>query len=124
MILSGWKEIAQYLHCGVRTVQRWEGEGLPVHRPSPHKRSHVIAYSEELDRWIRTGSAPGTEYPKLSTSLIMAQKLRLENKTRMVELRARLFRLRQGLRDLRAHRTRNLIVAQTAEHPATEQRLN
>jgi hypothetical protein len=124
MILSGWKEIAQYLHCGVRTVQRWEGDGLPVHRPSPHKRSHVIAHSEELDRWIKTGRAHGTDYPKLSASLTMAQKLRLENKARMVELRASLFRLRQRLQELRAHRTRNLRAGQTAVHPVTEQRPN
>ena len=124
MILSGWKEIAQYLHCGVRTVQRWEGDGMPVHRPSPHKRSHVIAHSEELDRWIRTGSATGTGYLKLSTSLMMAQRLRLENRTRMGELRASLFRLRQGLQELRAHRTRNLIAGQTAVPPVTEQRAN
>jgi len=34
MILSGWKEIASYLHCGVRTVQRWEVDGLPIYRPA------------------------------------------------------------------------------------------
>ena len=53
MILAGWKEIAKHLRCGVRTVQRWEQRGLPVHRPLPGKRSHVIAYSDELDWFVR-----------------------------------------------------------------------
>jgi chromosome segregation ATPase len=35
----------------VRTVQRWEGIGLPVHRPG--KRSQVIAFAEEIDGWER-----------------------------------------------------------------------
>ena len=30
MILSGWKEMAQYLRCSVRTAQRWQD--LPVKR--------------------------------------------------------------------------------------------
>jgi len=41
MILSGWKEIASYLHCGVRTVQRWEMDGLPIRRPLPGKRREL-----------------------------------------------------------------------------------
>ena len=53
MVLSGWKDIAEYLRCSVRTVQRWERKGLPVHRPVPGKRAHVVTYSEELDSWLR-----------------------------------------------------------------------
>jgi DNA-binding transcriptional regulator YiaG len=34
-VLSSWKDIAQYLGKGVRTVQRWERHlGLPVRRPT------------------------------------------------------------------------------------------
>ncbi len=33
MVLVGWKDIAGYLCCCTRTVQRWEKRGLPVHRP-------------------------------------------------------------------------------------------
>ncbi len=97
MILSGWKEIAGYLHCGVRTVQRWEAEGLPVHRPAPYKRSHVIAHSEELDCWVRNGSSPDSEYQKLSTSLATAQKLYDENRARIAELQERVLRLLEEL---------------------------
>ena len=52
-ILNSWKEIAQYLGRGVRTVQRWEAElGLPVRRPRGHARSSVLALSSELDEWV------------------------------------------------------------------------
>ena len=54
MILSGWKEIAQYTGRGVRTVQRWEHFGLPVRRPGGHLRSAVSATSEDIDTWLRT----------------------------------------------------------------------
>ncbi len=53
MILNGWKEIANYLGRGVRTVQRWEGFGLPVRRPVGGLRSSVITTTEDIDRWIR-----------------------------------------------------------------------
>jgi hypothetical protein len=52
-ILNSWKEVAQYLGRGVRTVQRWEHDlGLPVRRPRGKSRSAVIAFREELDGWL------------------------------------------------------------------------
>ena len=52
-ILSGWKEIANYLGMGVRTVQRYEREQrLPIYRPAG-KCSSVIAIQAELDRWVK-----------------------------------------------------------------------
>lgn len=54
-ILHCWKEIADYLSAGVRTVQRWETEfALPVRRPRGAKRSAVLAFSSEIDEWVRT----------------------------------------------------------------------
>jgi CheY-like chemotaxis protein len=51
--LNSWKEIAQYLGRGVRTVQRWEAElGMPVRRPRGKSRSAVIAVMSELDEWL------------------------------------------------------------------------
>ena len=53
-ILGSWKEIAQYLGKGVRTVQRWEHElKLPVHRPSGGRKGVVIAFPQELENWAR-----------------------------------------------------------------------
>ena len=54
MILKGWKDIAKYLGCGVRTVQRWEVLGLPVRRPGG--RPTVVVLSDDLDAWVRSES--------------------------------------------------------------------
>ena len=54
-VLTCWKDIAQYLGKGVRTVQRWEQEfGLPVRRPNgiEHK-SPVAAHPGDLDEWLQ-----------------------------------------------------------------------
>ena len=53
-LLTGWKEIANYMHQGVRTVQRWELLGLPVRRVTTTSRSPVIAFAEDLDIWARS----------------------------------------------------------------------
>jgi hypothetical protein len=54
-LLTSWKEIAQHLGKGVRTVQRWEHElGLPVRRhEKASSKGSVLIESAELDRWIR-----------------------------------------------------------------------
>lgn len=53
-ILWGWKEIARYLGLGVRTVQRHEVESmLPIRRPGEGDRSAVMAFSDEIDAWLR-----------------------------------------------------------------------
>jgi len=57
-VLGGWKEIANYMHRGVRTVQRWEMFGLPVHRLRNHSRSPVIALAQDLDAWARSLHVP------------------------------------------------------------------
>jgi len=63
--LSGWKEIANYLGKGVRTVQRYEWQmGLPVRRPAGKPRDSVIATKLELDAWI--GASPIREEFHLS----------------------------------------------------------
>lgn len=51
--LSGWKDIANYLGRGVRTVQRYERYmGFPVRRPAGRPRAAVIATKAELDAWV------------------------------------------------------------------------
>jgi hypothetical protein len=66
-ILNGWKEISSYIRRSVRTVQRWEARlGLPVYRPALKDRSAVVAFSDELDRWIsRASPDAGEEYAVL-----------------------------------------------------------
>jgi len=55
--LDSWKEIAAYLKHSVRTVRRWQEEGLPVHRHAHKKRAGVYAYRPELDAWWNDGHA-------------------------------------------------------------------
>jgi CheY-like chemotaxis protein len=56
-ILNSWKEIANYLGRGVRTVQRYERElKLPVRRAAAKDRSAVLAFSDELDAWLEKAS--------------------------------------------------------------------
>jgi hypothetical protein len=69
--LSSWKEIAQYVGKGVRTVQRWEREaGLPVRRPQGEGKGKVLAFPEEIDGWMhsaftRNGDGEESEVSKL-----------------------------------------------------------
>jgi phage terminase Nu1 subunit (DNA packaging protein) len=87
-ILYSWKEMAVFLKCGVRTVQRWEkNEALPVHRHRHWKRGTVYALKSELQEWLRSRdlgekkdsrSVPdfswtsNTHPPKLDTELLYA----------------------------------------------------
>ena len=51
--LNSWKDIANYMGRGVRTVQRYESQlGLPVRRPAGRSRSSVIARREDIDNWV------------------------------------------------------------------------
>lgn len=64
--LTGWKEIAAYLHKDVRTVLRWERQrGLPIHRPPGRRGQSVYAFRSELDAWIRSSRA--ADQPKTDT---------------------------------------------------------
>lgn len=65
-ILFGWKEIANYLDAGVRTVQRYEKlYGLPVRRPAGQSRGAVMATVEELAAWL---TAKPVDHPLESRS--------------------------------------------------------
>jgi hypothetical protein len=53
--LDSWKEIANHLGRGERTVKRWETDrGLPVHRVPGGARSSVFAYTTELAEWLKS----------------------------------------------------------------------
>lgn len=66
-ILGSWKEIAQYLGKGVRTVQRWEHElNLPVHRPSGASKGVVIAFPQEMEKWVKHQVTTGNNEIRVS----------------------------------------------------------
>ena len=77
-ILSGWKQIASHLRQNVRTVQRWELVGLPVHRPKAGPHSQVIAFEEELDVWAE--AAPTGVFKTITD--LKAKVARLEEELR------------------------------------------
>jgi hypothetical protein len=54
-LLNGWKDIANHLGRGVRSVQRWERElKLPVHRVHTEKGQTVYARRAEIAEWLRS----------------------------------------------------------------------
>jgi hypothetical protein len=58
-VLTCWKDIAQYLGKGVRTVQRWERVlGFSVRRIKPGMKSVVLAIPAEIDAWIQAQQYP------------------------------------------------------------------
>lgn len=55
-VLKSWKDISAYLKVGISTAQRWErNHGLPVRRPSSKSGTAVVAFSNEIDWWLKTG---------------------------------------------------------------------
>jgi hypothetical protein len=75
--LHTWKEIAGYLDCGVRTVQRWEEQlALPVRRADGKNRSHVLAMRSEIDEWLKsTFSALRVNGPRRTTGDDLERKI-------------------------------------------------
>ena len=52
-VLQSWKDISAYLGRDVRTCRRWEERlGLPVHRLNGSPKARVMAYKDEIDRWL------------------------------------------------------------------------
>lgn len=88
-VLTSWKDIAQYMGKGVRTVQRWEADfGLPVHRPAGSPRHVVVALPVEIDDWIRRQMWVHEKHSEPDVERLLAEisALRKEN----AELRHRL----------------------------------
>ena len=116
-LLNSWKEIAAYLHRGVRTVQRWESElGLPVRRPRGRSRSAVMAMRSELDEWIKACPVNGdvgknghvapptlfatTEMQRLNSLLLQSHELHTNAYRLRTEVRATLGTLVDNLKKL------------------------
>jgi predicted DNA-binding transcriptional regulator AlpA len=99
--LSGWKEIANYLGKGVRTVQRYERElGFPVRRPAGKSHAAVIATRAEVDAWV--AASPIREEFCLSTRQPDSQRISLDDLKKKVAtmglLREEMIALRAELR--------------------------
>lgn len=97
-ILSGWKQIADHLGKGVRTVQRYERElGLPIRRPAGKSGGSVIATTGELDAWV-TASPIREEFglTRAGINTEMLQQLR-RNVEQMTRLRKEIQEVRHAV---------------------------
>jgi hypothetical protein len=103
VILTGWKEIASHLRCGIRTAQRWEHEGLPVKRVTRTRRSPVVADSDELDAWtLRNPAFLGTVgTPERRATIQRARDLRAEAQRVREKLRLTMADLRNEVASIR-----------------------
>lgn len=106
MILSGWKEIAEHLRCGVRTAQRWERFGLPVRRPVPERRSLVVADPDELDSWRHDNAFWRRKDWDVLAIVERARKLRAEVKQTRARLRSSMESLKKELTRIAAEQQR------------------
>jgi hypothetical protein len=100
--LSGWKEIANYLGKGVRTVQRYERElGFPARRPAGKPHGAVIATIAEVDAWV--DAIPIREQFRLSRMQMDSPTVMLDDLKKRMETMAALRDQMQALRtELRA----------------------
>jgi len=111
--LSGWKEIANYLGKGVRTVQRYERHmGLPVRRPAGRSSGSVVATRAELDAWVKaspirevyclTNPLPEYEHSTRAIKNGLSEMNRLRDQMFLLgaEMKRSLELLRQSVRSL------------------------
>lgn len=120
-ILSGWKDIANYLGKGVRTVQRYEVElGLPVRRPAGRSSGSVVATKAELDAWVsaspirdvfhlsRTTSALSTSTcQEIKNGVLAMRNLRTQMADLEAELRNSLALLSAGIQEIQGELDRD-----------------
>jgi len=100
MILRSWKEIANYLRCGVRTAQRWENQlGLPIRRPGAPDRSVIMAFTEELDQWA--GRINPSASDMVQSSLAAQSDLRQELSDLRLKQRQLIETLRRNVKTVR-----------------------
>jgi len=98
VVFTSWKEIANYLGKGVRTVQRWEIQlGLPVERPNHRDKGIVRASREELEKWVAAGWAARSTKGKC-----IAEELTNLRET-ITELRDENSALKRQLENMRFH---------------------
>jgi predicted DNA-binding transcriptional regulator AlpA len=122
-VLSSWKDIAQYLGKGVRTVQRWERQfGLPVRRPigAPQK-SAVLLYRRDVDEWLAkrfSARPPQNNKTALPNSCLTGSALN-ERIHKSQELRATHFALSEKILESLRLLTENCnsLTSQTVREP-------
>jgi hypothetical protein len=105
-LLCGWKEISSYLHLTVRSAQRWEKAGLPVHRAYESRRSPVVASVQELDSWLRRKTTRARTHVSVLQPVLAAELEEAKSERRRVRRTTR--RLLSSLSSLRTEHRRLL----------------
>lgn len=120
-VLSGWKDIANYLGKGVRTVQRYEIElGLPVRRPAGRSSGSVVATKAEVDAWVSaspirevfqltrtTSGLSAATCEDIKNGVLEMRNLRTQMADLRAELRNSLSSLKAGIHGIRGELNRN-----------------
>ena len=102
MRLDSWKEIAAYVDCSVRTLQRFEKlEGFPVRRFSNGPKSRVCAYTHEIDAWL---SKRPTGNRIADAHLFRIENALMKHQALIAELSKRLDVMKDILAKYRTHR--------------------
>lgn len=89
-VLASWKDIAQYVGKGIRTLQRWERElGLPVRRTHEGPKPGVMAVPAEIDAWVHAlGLRDDRKTNRMRALLQSLRELRAENQELRRQLEA------------------------------------
>ena len=85
-ILNGWKEVAECLRTP-RSPRRWERLGLPVKRVSESRRSPIIAFSDEIERWVQNRKTRH-EFGSIKANIAAFRATRRATRDLVEELRA------------------------------------
>lgn len=110
--LSGWKDIANYMGKGVRTVQRYGRErGLPARRISGKPKASVLVSKTELDIWIHAAFSHEVSHETLSPDL---KKL----KSHASELMAGIAQLKESMKNLAKAREELVVCEKTVRETA------
>jgi hypothetical protein len=120
-ILNSWKEIVGYVDRGVRTIQRWEKYGFPVHRPSGKVKGSVYALKPEVDDWLHHGPIGASQDSISEGELREIFEIRLQRvRTDLTMLRGKLAEFREAVQLLgeTLERTNDLI----GQFPAQKKR--
>lgn len=118
-VLTSWKDIANYMGKGVRTVQRWEQDfGLPVRRPRGSSKKAILARPRDLDAWValrcssraeqtlestfdqKLAAPPLSMLTSLNVGIETSRQLRDSNKILMDEVHSALRKLQNQIVNL------------------------
>lgn len=86
--LDSWKAISEYLHRDIRTLRRWEQQGLPVKRVPGGRGHSVFAYRSDIDAWMTSAgqkavstapAPPPTASAPTAPAVLAAEPLPIES---------------------------------------------